>query len=136
MEEMHRSISSVAIHNDLLFCPDFSGLLHCLDAKTGKRHWAYDHLAATWSTPLIADGRVFCCDEDGDVAVFLLSADPAKAGKIAKPDPRDKQPYSPLIEPALEVNMWNSIYCNPVAANGVLYIPIKDHLFAIEARKQ
>jgi outer membrane protein assembly factor BamB len=136
MEEMHRSISSVAIHNDLLFCPDFSGILHCLDARTGKRHWAYDQLAATWSTPLIADGRVFCCDEDGDVAVFLLSADPAKAGKIAKPDPRDKQPYSPLIEPALEVNMWNSIYCNPVAANEVLYIPIKDHLFAIEARKQ
>ena len=135
MEEMHRSISSVAIHNDLLVCPDFSGLLHCLDVKTGKRHWAYDQLAATWSTPLIADGRVFCCDEDGDVCVLNLSADPAKAGKLAGPDPSDKEPYSPLIEPALEINMWNSIYCNPVAANGVLYIPIRDHLFAIETVK-
>jgi outer membrane protein assembly factor BamB len=135
MDQMHRSISSVAIHNDLLFSVDFSGLLHCLDVKTGKRHWAYDQLAATWSTPLIAGDRVFCCDEDGDVCVFHLSADPAKAGKIARPDPSDKEAYSPLIEPALEINMCNSIYCNPVAANGVLYIPIRDHLFAIEAEK-
>lgn len=136
MEEMHRSISSVAIHDDLLFCPDFSGLLHCLDAKTGKRHWAYDQLAASWSTPLIADGRVFSCDEDGDVSVFHLSADPAKAGKIAEPDPQDKEPYSPLMAPALEINMLNSIYCNPVAANGVLYITVKDHLFAIAVQKR
>ena len=36
-EEMHRSCGTVAIKDDLLFISDFSGLFHCLDAKTGNR---------------------------------------------------------------------------------------------------
>lgn len=135
-EHMHRSLSSVVIHNDLLFCPDHSGLLHCLNVKTGKRHWVYDQLVMSWSTPLIADGRLFLCDEDGDVAIFNLSADPATAGKIAKPDPKDKDmDFYPQVEPALEINMGSTISCNPVAANGVLYITTRERLFAIEAKK-
>jgi outer membrane protein assembly factor BamB len=133
-DEMHRAISSVVIHNGLLFCPDFSGFLHCLDVKTGKRHWVSDHLAAGWSTPLIADGRLYSCDEDGDVAIFHLSADPAKAGILAKRDPMEKDFYQ-TVNPLLEINMGSSIYCNPVAANGVLYITTKGHLFAIETKK-
>lgn len=134
LEHMHRAISSVVIDRDLLFCPDFAGLFHCLDAQTGKRHWAYDQLAASWSTPLIADGRVFNCDEDGDVAIFDLSADPAEAGRFVKRDPAKKD-RAPRFEPKLVVEMPNSIYCNPIAANGVLYITTKDRLFAIETKK-
>jgi outer membrane protein assembly factor BamB len=130
-EQMHRSICSVVISGDLLFCPDFSGLLHCLDVKTGKPYWTYDTLAACWSTPLVADGRLLVCDEDGDVSIFRLSADPATAGAVAKPD--DKGKIDPLsLEPIVEINMGNAIYCNPVAANGVLFITSKDHLFAIQ----
>lgn len=128
-EEMHRTISSVVIHEDLLFCPDFSGLLHCLDAKTGQRHWACDLFASCWGTPLIADGRLFVADEDGDVAIFDLSADPAKAGLI-------DGPKGPPFEPAKQIEMGRSIYCNPVAANGVLYLTLSNQLFAIEAQKK
>ena len=45
-EEMHRSCGTVAIKDDILYISDFSGLFHCLDAKTGKVHWTYDMLAA------------------------------------------------------------------------------------------
>ncbi|MGI8978060.1 MAG: PQQ-binding-like beta-propeller repeat protein [Pirellulaceae bacterium] len=134
MEEMHRGISSVVIHNDLLFCRDYSGLLHCLDAKTGKRHWVSDQLAGSWSTPLIADGRLFSCDEDGDVAIFHLSADPAKAGILARPAPNEKDFYQ-TVNPIVEITMRSSICCNPVAANGVLYITTRERLFAIETKK-
>lgn len=34
-EEFHRTISSPVIKNDLLVITDFSGLVHCLNAKTG-----------------------------------------------------------------------------------------------------
>ena len=34
---------------------DFSGLVHCLDAKTGKPHWTHDMLAASWGSPLIVE---------------------------------------------------------------------------------
>ncbi|HEX5106413.1 MAG TPA: PQQ-binding-like beta-propeller repeat protein, partial [Pirellulaceae bacterium] len=71
-EQFHRSIATVAIKNDLLFCPDFSGLFHCVDAQTGKVYWTYDMLAASWGSPLIAGDKVMIGDEDGDVAVFDL----------------------------------------------------------------
>ena len=50
-EAMHRSCGTVAIKDNLLFIADFSGLLHCLDAKTGQPHWTYDMLAASWGSP-------------------------------------------------------------------------------------
>jgi outer membrane protein assembly factor BamB len=132
-EGMHRTICSVVIADGLLFCPDFSGLLHCLDAKTGRRHWTCDLLAACWSTPLVADGRLFVCDEDGDVAIFRLSADPTQAGAAPKIDPATGIVPREL-QPMREINMGNAIYSAPAAANGALYISTKDRLFAIEGR--
>ena len=62
---MHRSCGTVAIKDDLLYIADFSGLFHCLHAKTGKVNWTYDMLAAAWGSPLIVDGHVVIGDEDG-----------------------------------------------------------------------
>ncbi len=111
-EEMHRSCGTVAIKDDLLFIADFSGLFHCLDAKTGKPYWTYDMLAAAWGSPLIVGGHVYIGDEDGDVAVFKLSKEPQ--------------------EPIEEINMGNSVYSTPIVANGVLFITNRTHLFAIQ----
>ena len=112
-EVMHRSCGTVAIKNDLLYISDFSGLLHCLDAKTGMVHWTYDMLAAAWGSPLIVEDKVYVGDEDGDVSVFKLSPEPH--------------------EPIAEINMGNSVYSTPIVANNVLYIANKTHLFAIQA---
>ena len=112
-EIMHRTIGMVAIKNDLLFIADFSGLFHCLDAKTGKVHWTYDMLAAAWGSPLIVDDKVYIGDEDGDVAVFNLTAE--------------------RHDPIAEINMGNSVYSTPVVANNTLYITNKTHLFAIQS---
>jgi outer membrane protein assembly factor BamB len=100
-----------------LYIADFSGLFHCLDAKTGKRHWVYDMLAAAWGSPLIAGDHVYIGDEDGDIAVFKLSADP----EVAMPDG----------EPVEEINMGNSVYSTPIVANNTLFISNRTHVFAI-----
>jgi outer membrane protein assembly factor BamB len=113
MEKFHRSISTPVIKDDLLFLPDFSGLFHCIDAKTGKVYWTYDMLAAAWGSAMIAGDKVMVGDEDGDIVVFNLS----------------KEPHDPIAE----INMLNSVYSTPIIANGVLYIANKDHVFAIEA---
>ena len=47
---MHRTCGTAAIKDDLLFIADFSGLFHCLDAKTGKPYWTHDMFAATWGS--------------------------------------------------------------------------------------
>lgn len=126
-ETMHRTIGTVAIKDDVLYIADFSGLVHCLDAKTGKPHWTYDMLAASWGSPLIVDDKVYIGDEDGDVAIFRHSADP----KIAmKDDGGEMVPYYG------EVNMGNSVYSTPIVADNVLYIANRTHLFAIESNDE
>ena len=110
-EQMHRSCGTVCIKNDLLYISDFSGLFHCLNAQTGEVHFTYDMFAAAWGSPLIVDGHVYIGDEDGDIAIFELSAD-------AK-------------DPIEEINMGNSVYSTPVVANGTLFIANKTHIFAI-----
>jgi outer membrane protein assembly factor BamB len=126
-ETMHRCIATVVIKDDLLFVPDFSGLFHCVDAKTGKVHWTYDMLAAAWGSAMIVDGHVYVGDEDGDVSVFKLSADP----KIAMREIDDELHPINADDDTMVVNMSNSVYSTPVVANGVLYIANKDRLFAI-----
>jgi outer membrane protein assembly factor BamB len=110
-EQFHRSISTCAIKNDLLFVPDFSGLFHCVDAQTGKEYWTYDMLAAAWGSAMIVGDKVYVGDEDGDIALFNLT----------------KEKHDPLAE----INMGNSVYSTPIIANNVLYIANKDHVFAI-----
>ncbi len=122
-EIMHRTLGSVAIKDDILYIADYSGLFHCLDAKTGKRHWVYDMLAAAWGSPLIVDGKVYIGDEDGDVAIFKHSADPNVAMK--KVGGEMKPFYG-------EINMGNSVYSTPIVADNVLYIANRTHLVAIE----
>jgi outer membrane protein assembly factor BamB len=109
-ETMHRTCGTVAIKDGLLFVADFSGLFHCLDVKTGKPHWTHDMLAASWGSPLIADGKVYIGDEDGDITIFKLSAEQ---------------------EIIAEINMGTSVYSTPVAVGDTLYIANKSHLFAI-----
>ena len=109
-DKIRRSVSTGAIYKDLLFYSDFSGFLHCLDAKTGKPYWVYDMLAAVWSSPMVIDGKVYLSDEDGDVRIL----EAAKEKKLIN-----------------EVNMGSSVYVTPVAANGTLFIANRNQLFAI-----
>lgn len=115
-EEMHRSIGTCAIKDDVLYVADFSGLVHCLNAKGTKDgkpivHFTYDMLAQSWGSPLIADGHVFIGDEDGDVAIFEFGKD--------------------NVEPIDEINMGSSVYSTPVGANDSIFISTKDKLFSI-----
>jgi outer membrane protein assembly factor BamB len=109
-DKIRRSISTGALHDGLLYYPDFSGFLHCIDAKTGNELWQHDMFAAIWGSPLVADGKVYLGDEDGDVVIM-------KAGREKK-----------LLG---EVNMGSSVYSSPIPANGVLFIMNRNQLFAL-----
>lgn len=120
-----RTIASPVIKNDLLFIPDIDGFLHCLNAKTGKRHWHADLLAAGWATPLIVNDKVYVADEDGEVAIFDLDANPEQLEKV---DGKDFK----YLQAKKTVAMPTSIYCTPVVANNTLYIATKDRLYALD----
>lgn len=130
-EEFHRTLSSPVIKDDLLFIPDFSGMFHCFDAKTGNVHWKCDMLAACWGSPVIAGDKIYIGDEDGDVAVFHVSADPALSAKHTEFVRNGRM--SSRLEPLHEILMNHSVYTTPIVANGVLYIADRSHLYAIQA---
>jgi outer membrane protein assembly factor BamB len=113
-DEFHRSLSTVAVADGLVYAADLSGFLYCLDEKSGQLYWRYDALSAVWGSPYVVDGKVMLGDEEGEVAVL-------RHGKEMK---------------VLAVNeMENSVYTTPTAANGVLYIANRRTLFAIAETK-
>ena len=107
---MHRTCGTVAIKNNLLVIADFSGLVHCLDAKSGEAHWTYDMLAASWASPLIADNKIYIGDEDGDITIFELSKEQKQIA---------------------EINLGSALYTTPIAANDKIFIANRTKLFAI-----
>ncbi len=111
-----RSISTVSIDpaTGLLFIADFSGFVHCLDAKTGKLNWVYDMKAHMWGSTFVVDGKVYVGDEDGDVVVLA-----AKGG--------DK----PVV--ISETNLGAPVYGTAIVANGTLYLMGQTHLYAVGA---
>ena len=108
---IRRTMGTVSIDPDtgLLFLADFDGYVHCLDAETGKVYWVHDMKAHMWGSTLVADGKVYIGDEDGDLAVLAAS--------------KEKKVLS-------ETNLGAPIYSTPIVANGVVYVASQYHLFA------
>ncbi len=109
-EDFHRSLSTVAVRDGLLFTADFSGYVYCLDAATGKPYWVYNSYGAIWGSPLVADGKVYIGNEDGDVAVLRAARQLELLGKV---------------------NMGSAVFSTAVARDGVLYIASRSKIFAI-----
>ena len=111
--DFHRTLSTAAIHGGLVYLADLSGFVYCIDAETGEVQWKYDAFAAIWGSALVADGKVYIGDEDGDLAIL-------EAGRE--------------LEVLAEINMGSSVYTTPVADGGILYIASRNRLFAIGGR--
>lgn len=109
-DDFSLTLSTVAIADGLIYAVDLNGIFNALDAKTGEVVWQHDTFANIWSSPLVADGKVYLATEEGDVFVY-------KHGREKK-----------ILH---EVNMGDSIYTSPVAKNGVIFIATRTQLFAI-----
>jgi outer membrane protein assembly factor BamB len=113
-DKIRRSISTAAVVDGIVYFPDFSGFLHAVDAKTGKPYWTHDMFAAVWGSALVADGKVYLGDEDGDITIL-------EAGKTLK-----------VLG---EMNMGSSVYATAVPANGALIIANRNQLFSLAVKK-
>ncbi len=103
--------STVAISDGLLYTADASGMIYCLNADTGKLYWTHK-TRTIWSSPLIADGKVYVGVHHGGLLVFAHS----KEKKL------------------LSHNMGREdIVASPAVANGVLYVASQKYLYALQA---
>ena len=105
------TLSTVAVANGIAYAADLAGFLSAIDAATGKVLWKYDAFAAVWGSPLVADGKVYLGDEDGDLAILAAGRE---------------------LKVLAEVNLGNAIYTTPAAQGGVLYVVTGSKLFAFK----
>ncbi len=109
-DDFHRTISTAAIKDGVVYIADLSGFLYALDAETGEHYWTHDTFAAIWGSAFVADGKVYLGDEDGDIVIL-------KEGK--------------KLEIIGEMNMGSAVYTTPIAKDGVLYVATRSELFAL-----
>jgi outer membrane protein assembly factor BamB len=115
-DDFGASISTVAVHEGLVYAIQQLGFIDCIDLETGKRIWQHDMLSAAWGSPLVADGKVYVRNGDGDVIVM-------KAG-------REKVLLAKNAEALPSVDNGSII-----AANGVLYFAGNKQLYAVAESK-
>jgi outer membrane protein assembly factor BamB len=108
-----RTISTCAIHDDLVYVADLVGFVHCFDAQTGQRYWYHDLLDTVWGSPYWVDGKIYIGDQGGDVVIFTH-------GKEKK-------------EP-VKVEIGSPVRTSVTVANGVLYVMTERRLYAIAAK--
>jgi outer membrane protein assembly factor BamB len=108
-----RTMSTCAIHDDILYVAQLDNVLHCLDANTGKPYWEHNCGSEIWSSPYYADGKVYLGTDANDVWVF-------QHGKTKK-----------LLA---QNEMDGRVRATPIAANGTLFVMTENKLYAIKAK--
>ncbi|MFT7629476.1 MAG: outer membrane protein assembly factor BamB [Mariniblastus sp.] len=111
-----RTMSTVAVADGLVYAADLTGYVHCVDLKSGKRHWEHDMLSGVWGSPLVVDGKVFIGNEEGTLTVFKASKEKAE------------------ILAEKETINFSAIYSTPTFANGRMYLSDRTRLYAVDIK--
>ncbi|MFO0904327.1 MAG: PQQ-binding-like beta-propeller repeat protein [Pirellulales bacterium] len=96
-----------------IFALNRAGVLACADADTGKQLWQLRVGGTFWSTPVFADGRLYCFNQDGDAKVVEAGE---KKGTIVG-----------------EAKFGERIQGSPAVAGDALYVRSDKHLWKIAA---
>ena len=107
-------VPSCLIKDDLLFLWTDSGIVSCLDAATGKRHWRERVGGSYYCSPVWIDGRLYCTSKAG--AVVVIAAD--KTFKLLAKNP-----------------LGEKCFATPAVANGVMYQRTQTKLFSLGGKK-
>jgi outer membrane protein assembly factor BamB len=105
-------VPTPVIHDGLVYALNENGVLLCLDAKTGEEVYLQRlHSGRQRSSPVIADGKIYCASRDDGVVHVL------KAGR--------------KLEVLAENDMDEAIAATPAIAGGRIYLRTFKALYAI-----
>jgi outer membrane protein assembly factor BamB len=104
---------SMLLLGELLLMVNDSGVVTCLDARTGGQVWTARLTDSYSASPIAADGRVYFFSEDGKATVI-------EAGRA----------FKVLAENTLDEGFMAS----PAIDGRALYLRTKSHLYRIESR--
>ncbi|MEN8155485.1 MAG: PQQ-binding-like beta-propeller repeat protein [Bacteroidota bacterium] len=109
-DEYLAEVASPVAHNGLLYVATSYGVLVCYDTKSGEKQWEKEFNEGFYSSPMIADGKLYIIDMGG--MMHILKTD--KAGTV-------------IAEPEL----GEAGFALPVFADGVVYIRGEKNLYCI-----
>jgi outer membrane protein assembly factor BamB len=109
-DEYLAEASSPVAYNGLLYTATSYGVLVCYDALTGEKKFEKEFNDGFYSSPMIADGKLYIMDVDG--VTHILKAD-ASGTIIAEPE------------------LGEGGYAVPVMADGLIYIRGDENLYCI-----
>jgi outer membrane protein assembly factor BamB len=93
----------------MVFIADCGRKFHCVDAQNGTVFWTHDVEGEVWSSPLVADGKVYLGTRSGAFYIFAVE--------------KEKKVLSSM-------QFGSPISGTATAANGVLYVATMTHLYA------
>jgi outer membrane protein assembly factor BamB len=136
-----RTISTMCIVDDILYAAELGGLLHCLDAITGKHFWQYDLKSAIWASPYFVDGKIILPSEGGDLFIFrhekthevfdeIGVAALEKTPKFANAAMKKMRTEIEKKYLIAKIEMDAPIRGTPSVAGGVLYLATEKTLYA------
>ena len=107
-------VPSCLIKDDLLFLWTYSGIVSCLDAASGKRHWRERVGGSYYCSPVWIDGRLYCTSKTGEVVVIAAN----KTFKLLAKNP-----------------LGEKCFAIPAIANGVMYQRTQTRLLSLGGKK-
>jgi len=103
-------VPSFVVKDDLLFLWTDSGIVTCVDAATGERHWQERVGGSFYSSPVWIDGRLFCVSKRGKVVVLAARKTYELLGKV---------------------DLGERCFAVPAVAGGVLYLRTQSRLLSL-----
>jgi outer membrane protein assembly factor BamB len=103
-------VPSFVVKDGLLFLWTDSGIVTCVDAATGNKHWRERVGGEFYSSPIWIKGRLYCISKQGQVVVLAASR---KFKILARTELGEKT------------------FATPAVANGVMYLRTQSHLYSL-----
>ncbi len=107
--------TGIAFEGSIFLLSD-GGVMSCRRAVDGELLWQKRVIGAPYASPIIVDGRIYCCSKEGKLVVLEAGDKYLPLGSYQFPDGID------------------GIYATPAATNGRLYVRTFSQLFCISGR--
>jgi outer membrane protein assembly factor BamB len=109
-DEYMSEVGSPVAFNGLMYMATSYGIVVCYDGKTGEKQWEKEFNNEFWSSPVIADGKLYVIDKKG--ITHIMKAD--RTGTV-------------IAEPEL----GEAGFALPAFADGVIYLRGTKNLYCI-----
>ena len=138
-----RTMSTACIVDDVLYIAELTGLLHCVNAKTGDVYWQFDTKASIWGSSYYVDGKVLLANDLGDLYIFKHEKNPQKIDEldIKAADMKEARKQMQAKRKEVEakyllkkIEFDTTIRSTPVVANGVIWVMTEKSLYAIKTK--